>query len=70
MTEPAIVGRRIPEALRLLKGHGVQDVRIEECLPPEDKRSDRGEMRVLRVKRVGETVVLTVSPFETEPFKM
>ncbi len=67
MTLPAVVGRDVEAALRLLSEAGEKDVLMKECLPPEDKRPKNSETRVLRAKRVGETVVLTVSPFETRP---
>ena len=62
----ALIGRSTQEALALLRQAGETLVRGVECLPPEDKRRPNARMRVLRVQRQGETVVLTVSPFEVD----
>ena len=61
----SLIGRSLPDALALLKKSGIEDIRILECLPPEDKRNPNSEMRILRAKMIGETACLTVSPFET-----
>ena len=62
----ALIGRSTQEALALLRQAGETLVRVVECLSPEDKRRPNARMRVLRVQRQGETVVLTVSPFEVD----
>lgn len=62
----ALIGRSTQEALASLRQAGETLVRVVECLPPEDKRRPNARMRVLRVQRQGETVVLTVSPFEVD----